>query len=111
MRFLTGESGGFLLDGLANFFVDARDSDEDGGADFLHRLRELVEVGAVGNLRAVAVHDVVERAGGDVREGKEGDAGVGFVEGVTRAAARFWLEAMLPCVSITPLGSPVVPEV
>jgi hypothetical protein len=26
-------------------------------------------------------------------------------------AARFWLAAMLPWVSITPLGSPVVPEV
>ena len=78
--FFDGRGSGFLLDGLADLLVNARDADEDRGANFLHGLRELVEVGAVGDLRSMAVHDVVERAGGDMRERKERDAGVGFVE-------------------------------
>ena len=53
---------------LADFLVDARDTDKDRGADFLHRLRQLVELGAVGHLRPALVHDVIERAGGDVRK-------------------------------------------
>ena len=78
--FLDRRGGGFLLDGLANLLVDARNAHKDRGANFLHGLGQLVEVRAVGDLRAVAVHHVVERAGGDMRERKKGDAGVGFIE-------------------------------
>ena len=79
--FLDGRDGGFLLNCLADFFVNARDSNEDRRPNFLHRLRELVEVGAVDDLRAMAIHDVVKCSRGDMGERKEGDAGIGFVEG------------------------------
>ena len=81
MRFLTGETAGFLLNCLANLLVDARDADEDRGPNLFHGLRKLVELGAIDDLRSVAIHDVVECARGDMGERQEGDAGIGCVEG------------------------------
>ena len=69
-----------MLDGLADFLVDARNADDDRGPDFAHGLRQLVELSAIGDLRAVVVHDVIEGARGDVRERQEGDAGVSGIE-------------------------------
>ena len=69
-----------MLDGLADLLENARDANDDGGADFAHGLRELVELRAINHLRAGVVHHVVKRAGGDVREGEERDAGVGCIE-------------------------------
>ena len=76
MRDLTGEARGLGLDGLADLLVDAGDGDEDGGLDGLHGGGKLVELGAVGEPGAVHHEGVVDVAGGDVREGEEGDAGV-----------------------------------
>ncbi len=69
-----------MFNRLADLLVNARNSDEDRGANFIHGPRKLVELGTVGDLCVVVVHHVIERAGGDVRQGKERDAGVGFVE-------------------------------
>ena len=71
---------GLLLDRLANLLEDARHADDDRGPDFVHGLRQLVELRTVGHLRAVVVHHVVEGARGDVRERQKGDAGVGRIE-------------------------------
>src|SRR6185503_15180729 len=57
-----------LLNCLADLLVDARNSDEDCGANLFHGLRELLEVGAVDDLGSMAVHHVIECAGGNVRE-------------------------------------------
>ena len=72
--------GGFLLGDLADFFKDARHSNEDGGLDSEEGLRELVEAIAVGDEHVFRVEGVVEVARGDVREREERDAGVGGVE-------------------------------
>ena len=75
---LDGRLRGAPFDFLADLLVDARHADKDRGADFAHGLRKLVELGAVGHLRAAGVHDVIEGAGGDVGERQEGDADVAW---------------------------------
>jgi hypothetical protein len=70
----------FLLDGLADLLINARNADDDRGPDFSHSLRQLVELAAIGHLRAVVVHDVIEGARGDVRKRQERDADVSRIE-------------------------------
>ena len=65
---------------MADFFKDAGHADEDGGPEGGEGLGKMVERRAVGDGNILRVESVVEMARGDVREGKEGDAGVSGVE-------------------------------
>src|SRR5208337_643778 len=62
---------------LVDFLENARYADDDRGPDIAHGLRQLVELRTVSHLGAVVVHHVIQRAGRDVREWQERDAGVG----------------------------------
>ena len=80
--FLDRRFTGAALHFLANLFVDAGHADEHGGLDLAHGLGQHVEFRAVDDLRAAAVHHVVEGAGGDVRKRQKRNANIAGVEGV-----------------------------
>ncbi len=80
--FLDWRFTGAALHFLADLFVDAGHADEHGGLDLAHRLGQHVEFGAVDDLRAAAIHHVVEGTGGDVRERQKRNAHIAGVEGV-----------------------------
>jgi hypothetical protein len=61
---------------LANLLEDPRHAHNHRGPDLAHGLRQLVELRAIGHLRPVGVHHVVQRARRNVRERQERDAGV-----------------------------------
>ena len=67
---------GFLLHCLAYLFVNARHTHDHRRPHFLHRLRQLFKLRAVGHLRPGVVHHVIQRARRHVRERKERNARV-----------------------------------
>ena len=73
--------GGFGFDALADFLINAGYTDEDGGVQGLEGGGQVVEAGEVRDGDAVSHLGVVDVAGGDVREGEEGNAEVAFGEG------------------------------
>ena len=70
---------------LANFLEHAGHTHKHRGPNILHGLGQLVELRAIGHLRAAGVHHVIQGPGGDVRQRQEGDAGVGRGEAEIRS--------------------------
>ena len=60
-----------LLDLEANFFVDPRDSNENGRLNLAQGLRQLFEEGAVSQGHVVVEQGIVHVAGCDMRQGQK----------------------------------------
>src|SRR5437016_13569753 len=93
-----------------NFLVDSRDCNHNGRFQFQQRLRKLIHIRQIGESdpgmsRPRSTFRAVTCESGK----KEMLSCPGWK--LNRLSHAAILEAMLPCVSTTPLGVPVVPEV
>ena len=80
MRFLIGETADFCSTAWRIFSYTRGTPTSTVGQISLHGLRQLVELRAIGHLRARHVHYVVQRTRRNVGQGQKRDAGIGGVE-------------------------------